>query len=134
MFFDMGSAWDKERDYVAFTRDENGNLVSRDLLMGMGTGARIFFLAFLVRFDIAWAWDVHPFSAAQVLLLVRHRFLEPETEVSGDRARIERSRDCISDVSEHCAALAARAGQGSGDEVRTHTRLAMRFNSAATSP
>jgi hypothetical protein len=30
--------------------------------MGMGTGARIFFLAFLVRFDIAWAWDVHSFS------------------------------------------------------------------------
>ncbi len=62
MFFDMGSAWDKGRDYVAFTHNENGNLVSRDLLMGMGTGARIFFLAFLVRFDIAWAWDVHSFS------------------------------------------------------------------------
>jgi len=62
MFFDMGSAWDRGRDYVAFTHDDNGNLVSRDLLMGMGTGARIFFLAFLVRFDIAWAWDVHSFS------------------------------------------------------------------------
>jgi Tol biopolymer transport system component len=62
MFFDMGSAWDRGRDYVAFTHDENGSLVSRDLLMGMGTGARIFFLAFLVRFDIAWAWDVHSFS------------------------------------------------------------------------
>ena len=62
MFFDMGSAWERGRDYVAFTRDENGSLVSRDLLMGMGTGARIFFLAFLVRFDIAWAWDVHSFS------------------------------------------------------------------------
>ncbi|HEX7572515.1 MAG TPA: BamA/TamA family outer membrane protein, partial [Bacteroidota bacterium] len=62
MFFDMGSAWDKGRDYVAFTHDENGSLVTRDLLMGMGTGARIFFLAFLVRFDVAWAWDVHSFS------------------------------------------------------------------------
>jgi Tol biopolymer transport system component len=62
MFFDMGSAWDRGSQYVAFTHDENGNLVSRDLLMGMGTGARIFFLAFLVRFDIAWAWDVHNFS------------------------------------------------------------------------
>jgi Tol biopolymer transport system component len=62
MFFDMGSAWDRGRDYVAFTHDSTGNLVSRDLLMGMGTGARIFFLAFLVRFDIAWAWDVHSFS------------------------------------------------------------------------
>ena len=62
MFFDMGSAWDRGTDYVAFTHDENGYLVSRDLLMGMGTGARVFFLAFLVRFDIAWAWDVHSFS------------------------------------------------------------------------
>jgi Tol biopolymer transport system component len=62
VFFDAGSAWERGRDYVAFTHDENGSLVSRDLLMGMGTGARIFFLAFLVRFDIAWAWDVHSFS------------------------------------------------------------------------
>jgi outer membrane protein assembly factor BamA len=62
MFFDMGSAWNRGRDYVAFTHDEAGELVTRDLLMGMGTGARIFFLAFLVRFDIAWAWDVHSFS------------------------------------------------------------------------
>ncbi|HTO93946.1 MAG TPA: hypothetical protein VMM80_06220, partial [Bacteroidota bacterium] len=63
MFFDAGSAWDRGRDYVAFTHDDQGNLVTRDLLMGMGTGARIFFLAFLVRFDIAWAWNVHSFSA-----------------------------------------------------------------------
>jgi len=40
---------------VAFTKDEMGNTVTRDLLMGMGTGARIYFLAFLLRFDVAWA-------------------------------------------------------------------------------
>jgi Tol biopolymer transport system component len=68
MFFDMGSAWNRERDYVAFTRNEQGNLVTRDLLMGMGTGARIFFLAFLVRFDVAWAWDVHAFSEPKYYL------------------------------------------------------------------
>jgi Tol biopolymer transport system component len=62
MFFDMGSAWNKDKDYVAFTRDANGSIVARDLLMGMGTGARIFFLAFLVRFDVAWAWNVQHFS------------------------------------------------------------------------
>jgi len=62
MFFDMGSAWDRGRDYVAFTRDINGNRVTDDLLMGMGTGARIYFLAFLVRFDIAWAWNLNAFS------------------------------------------------------------------------
>ena len=62
MFFDMGSAWNKEKDYVAFTRDDAGHVVSQDLLMGMGTGARIFFLAFLVKFDVAWAWNVNTFS------------------------------------------------------------------------
>jgi Tol biopolymer transport system component len=62
MFFDMGAAWNRERDFVAFTRDAGGSVVTRDLLMGMGTGARIFFLAFLVKFDVAWSWDVKSFS------------------------------------------------------------------------
>jgi Tol biopolymer transport system component len=62
MFFDAGSAWSKERDYVAFTKDEDGNTVTRDLLMGMGTGARIYFLGFLVRFDVAWAWNYSHFT------------------------------------------------------------------------
>ena len=62
MFFDVGAAWNHEKDFVAFTHDAAGNLVTRDLLMGMGTGARIYFLAFLVRFDVAWAWNVDRFS------------------------------------------------------------------------
>lgn len=68
MFFDMGAAWNKERDFVAFTRDAGGNLVTRDLLMGMGTGARIYFLAFLIRFDVAWAWNIDSFSAPKYYL------------------------------------------------------------------
>jgi outer membrane protein assembly factor BamA len=62
MFFDMGSAWNKEREFRAFERDENGNTVTRDLLMGVGTGARVFFLAFLLKFDVAWAWNGSSFS------------------------------------------------------------------------
>ncbi|MFN0156599.1 MAG: peptidase MA family metallohydrolase [Bacteroidota bacterium] len=62
MFFDMGGAWNKERDFVAFTRDADGKVVARDLLMGMGTGARIYMLWFLVRLDIGWAWNVKGFS------------------------------------------------------------------------
>ena len=62
MFFDMGSAWNNERDYHAFTRDADGHVVTKDLLMGMGTGARIYFLAFLVKFDVAWSWNVNTFS------------------------------------------------------------------------
>jgi Tol biopolymer transport system component len=62
LFFDAGSAWSKERNYVAFTRNEGGSVVTQDLLMGMGTGARIYFLGFLVRLDIAWAWYWSSFS------------------------------------------------------------------------
>jgi outer membrane protein assembly factor BamA len=68
MFFDMGSAWGnkdrngKEQPYRAFVEDANGNTVTRDLLMGMGTGARIYFLGFLVKMDVAWAWYLKGFS------------------------------------------------------------------------
>jgi outer membrane protein assembly factor BamA len=62
VFFDMGAAWNKEREFQAFTRNADGKVISKDLLMGMGTGARIFLLWFLVRFDVAWAWNVEGFS------------------------------------------------------------------------
>jgi Tol biopolymer transport system component len=62
-FFDAGSAWDNERDFVAFTKNADGRTVTRDLLIGMGTGARIYFLIFLLRLDVAWAWNYDSFSA-----------------------------------------------------------------------
>ena len=74
MFFDVGSAWNKEREFVAFTKDEQGNTVTRDLLMGMGTGARIFFLAFLVRFDVAWAWNYDSFSVPKYYFSLGYDF------------------------------------------------------------
>jgi Tol biopolymer transport system component len=61
-FFDMGSAWDKERNFVGFTTDEAGRTVTKDLLMGMGTGMRVYFLAFFLKIDIAWAWYWSGFS------------------------------------------------------------------------
>jgi Tol biopolymer transport system component len=61
-FLDAGSAWDNERDFVAFTKDAEGRTVTRDLLVGMGTGARIYFLVFLLRLDVAWAWNYNAFS------------------------------------------------------------------------
>jgi Tol biopolymer transport system component len=67
-FFDVGSAWNKEKTWRAFQRDEHGGIESRDLLMGMGTGARIYFLAFLVRLDVAWAWDTDTFSPPKYYL------------------------------------------------------------------
>ena len=61
-FVDVGSAWNKSHDLKFFERDKMGNVVSKDLLMGTGVGARVFFLYFLLKFDMAWAYDVHSFS------------------------------------------------------------------------
>jgi len=65
MFFDMGTAWDHvgNREQVRlFGRMPDGSVTTQDLLMGMGTGARVLFLFFLLRFDVAWAWTVDGFS------------------------------------------------------------------------
>jgi outer membrane protein assembly factor BamA len=61
-FIDAGTAWTKNEDLQLFKRNINGNVVSNDLLMGTGVGARIFFLYFLMRFDVAWAYNVEGFS------------------------------------------------------------------------
>lgn len=61
-FIDMGSAWNNTKSLKFFTRDENNSIVSQDLLMGTGFGARLYFLYFLMRFDMAWAYDVKGFS------------------------------------------------------------------------
>ena len=70
MFFDAGSAWNKEKEYRAFTKDDQGATVTQDLLMGMGTGVRIYFLGFLLRFDVAWAWYYNNFSPPKYYLSV----------------------------------------------------------------
>jgi len=61
-FFDVGTAWTKNEELKLFKRDEFNNFVTDDLLMGTGVGARIFFLYFLLRFDVAWAYNVQGFS------------------------------------------------------------------------
>jgi outer membrane protein assembly factor BamA len=60
-FIDMGSAWNSEKQLRFFERDE-GRIVSKDLLMGTGFGARIFLLYFLLRFDMAWSYNLDTFS------------------------------------------------------------------------
>ncbi|MCK6615113.1 MAG: biopolymer transporter Tol [Ignavibacteriaceae bacterium] len=61
-FFDAGTAWSKERNLQLFTKDAGGETITKDLLMGTGVGARMYFLYFLTRFDVAWAYDVKGFS------------------------------------------------------------------------
>jgi Tol biopolymer transport system component len=60
-FIDAGAAWSKDNELKFFER-KNGNVISKDLLMGTGFGARVFFLYFLMRFDVAWAYNVEGFS------------------------------------------------------------------------
>ncbi|GBD86268.1 translocation protein TolB [bacterium BMS3Abin03] len=61
-FLDVGSAWSKESGLRLFEKDQSNNLVTDDLLMGTGVGARVFFLYFLLRFDVAWAYNIEHFS------------------------------------------------------------------------
>jgi hypothetical protein len=62
IFLDMGTAWNGNRQLRFFERNEYGSVVSRDLLTGTGVGARVFFLYFLLKFDVAWAYNFNEFS------------------------------------------------------------------------
>ncbi|HSD63806.1 MAG TPA: hypothetical protein VLB50_08400, partial [Ignavibacteriaceae bacterium] len=62
-FADLGTAWNNNKDLRLFARNENNEVVSKDLLMGTGVGARMFFLYFLLRFDVAWAYNVQGFGS-----------------------------------------------------------------------
>lgn len=61
-FIDAGTAWDNNKTLRLFSKDEKGNRITKDLLLGTGFGLRSYFLFFLVRFDVAWAYDVKSFS------------------------------------------------------------------------
>lgn len=61
-FIDLGSAWNNNKQLQLFSKNESGSTVSKDLLMGTGVGARIYFLYFLLRFDVAWSYNVDSFS------------------------------------------------------------------------
>ncbi len=66
LFLDVGSAWHNRLDFKAFDRDANGNLYMKDLLSGMGYGVRMVFLGFLLKLDVAYAYNIHQFSDAKV--------------------------------------------------------------------
>lgn len=61
-YVDIGSAWNNTSNLQLFKRNLNGSVVSKDLLMGTGVGARVFFLYFLLRFDVAWAYNGDRFA------------------------------------------------------------------------
>ena len=60
-FLDAGTAWNENNDLRFFKKNDSGKRVTEDLLIGMGTGLRVFFL-FLWKFDVAWSYDLDKFS------------------------------------------------------------------------
>ena len=61
-FLDAGTAWNSNKSLQLFGRDSSGSFVTKDLLMGTGVGARLYFLYFLLRFDVAWAYNIDHFT------------------------------------------------------------------------
>lgn len=61
-FIDVGSAWNDNDKLQLFTKNEAGNTVTKDLLIGTGVGFRMYFI-FLWRMDIAWSYNVDSFSS-----------------------------------------------------------------------
>ncbi len=61
IFTDAGSAFNSFPSYKPFGKDASGNLVTQDLLVGSGFGARVPFLYFVLRFDYAWQYDIEGF-------------------------------------------------------------------------
>ncbi len=61
-FIDAGAAWNKNSELKLFRNDPLKGTVTDDLLIGTGVGARLYFLYFLTRFDVAWSYDLNSFS------------------------------------------------------------------------
>lgn len=62
-FVDVGTAWNQTEKLQLFSRNDQGNVISKDLLMGTGIGARMYLFYFLLRFDVAWSYNVDKFSS-----------------------------------------------------------------------
>lgn len=63
LFFDAGTAWSNNNSLKLFERDSTDRLVTRDLLMGTGFGTRIALFGLPFKFDVAWNYNLHKFSA-----------------------------------------------------------------------
>jgi len=61
-FLDAGSAWEVDKEYRAFKKNESGRIVTDDLILGFGYGIRIYLGFALLRIDSAWRTDLKSFS------------------------------------------------------------------------
>jgi hypothetical protein len=66
-FLDAGTAWDDTKQLQLIGKDDNGETVTKDLLIGTGAGLRVYFL-FLWKFDVAWKYNLNHFSEPRYLV------------------------------------------------------------------
>ncbi|MBU0474274.1 MAG: biopolymer transporter Tol [Bacteroidetes bacterium] len=60
-FVDAGTAWNNNNE-LNFSLKKGGEDLSKGMLIGTGFGARSYIIFFLLRFDVAWAYDTSGFS------------------------------------------------------------------------
>lgn len=68
IFTDIGTVWSDNKK-LQFFEDNNG-LKTKDLLIGMGIGTRLFFLYFPMKLDIAWSYDMQHFSKPKYMISI----------------------------------------------------------------
>lgn len=68
-FLDAGTAWTDNSKLKLFGRNQDGTLVTDDLLLGTGVGFRVYML-FLWKIDIAWKWNLEGFSNPRYYLSI----------------------------------------------------------------
>lgn len=68
-FLDVGTVWSNNKTLQLF-QERNGSIATKDLLVGMGLGTRVFFLYFPLKFDVAWSYDFQGFSRPKYYISV----------------------------------------------------------------
>ena len=68
-FLDVGSAWEQNENLKLFTKTALDRTVTKDLLIGTGFGARIYFM-FLWKFDVAWTYNLENFSGPKYYISI----------------------------------------------------------------
>jgi outer membrane protein assembly factor BamA len=60
-FFDAGSVWTNNKK-LQFISSQDGKPITKDLLLGMGVGMRMFLLYFPLKIDVAWSYNLQHWS------------------------------------------------------------------------
>ncbi len=68
LFADAGSVWSDNKKLQLF-QNVNG-FQTKDLLLSMGIGTRLFFLYFPMKLDIAWTYDMQKFSQPRYMISI----------------------------------------------------------------